>query len=179
MNSNPFAKRVLIAALRRGLPVVLWVLAASPAMAGGTKDPFRAWHAVPDRELATMRGGFITSDGLNISVGLEQVVTINGEVKVRNTINLTDLGRGHSSVTPVFSADGKTVNFVQNGANNQISPDVQANFADGSLTVIQNSLDDQDIRNLNLLKIDVSGLSHLHNNPVDASLGVQMIRSLR
>jgi hypothetical protein len=180
MNFELTYRNPAFAYLRGWLLAVIGILAAAglpypQALAGETNDAFSAWPQVPDSELATMRGGFITSDGLNISIGLEQVVMIDGEIKVKNNFNLTDLGQAQSP----GAANNKMINLVQNGDKNAVSPDVQANFGNGSLTLIQNSLDDQRIQNLNLLKIDVSGISRLRNSIMDSNLGLQVIRSLR
>ena len=53
-------------------------------------------QALPDAELAMLRGGFVL-DGLEIAIGLEQLVAVNGETLVVNRLNIPDLNQAMSS----------------------------------------------------------------------------------
>jgi hypothetical protein len=146
--------------------------------AGEVNDPFTLWQKVPDQELAKLRGGFITSDGLNINVGLEQLVMIDGTVKTRFNLDLSGLGRTSGGANPLASDQNKLIQLVQNGEHNLVTPDVPANFAGGALTIIQNSVDTQLIQNFTMLQIDVSGMSQFRGNALGRSIGVEQVRAL-
>ena len=149
------------------------------ATAAELTDPFTAWPKIPDRELSELRGGFITADGLNINIGLEQLVMIDGTTKSRINFNLS--GGVQAASTGAGSApsnQSKNINFVQNGGNNFVTPDVPANFAGGALTIIQNSQDSKLIQNFTMLNVDVSGLSQFRPNWASMNVGQQVVRSL-
>src|SRR5690554_7586798 len=51
---------------------------------------------LPEAELALLRGGFVL-DGLEIAIGLEQLVAVNGETLVVNRLNIPDLNQAMNS----------------------------------------------------------------------------------
>ena len=149
-----------------------------PGVAGEMSDPFALWQKVPDQELAKLRGGFITSDGLNINVGLERLVMIDGSVKTRFNLDLSGLGRSPAGPTPLPGNQSKLIQLVQNGGHNVVTADVPDDFAGGALTIIQNSLDNKLIQNFTMLQIDVSGMAQFRTNALGRSIGVEQIRAL-
>lgn len=153
-------------------------LPVCPALAGDFSDPFVLWQKLPDTELAKMRGGFITSDGLNINVGLERLVMIDGTVKTRFKMDLSGLGRSQGAPIPLSTDQNKSIQIVQNGDHNVVTADVPANFAGGALTIIQNSLDSKLIQNYTTLQIDVSGMAQFRTNALGRSIGVEQVRAL-
>lgn len=158
--------------------LIITCLPMCPAIAGVSSDPFVLWQKVPDRELAKMRGGFITSDGLNINVGLERLVMIDGTVKTRFNLDLSGLGRPQDTPNPLPGDQNKMIQLVQNGEHNVVTADVPASFARGALTIIQNSLDGKLIQNLTTLQIDVSGMSQYRTTTLGRSINMEQIRAL-
>lgn len=163
--------QVLCALMAACLPVCL-------VFAGEVNDPFTPWPIVADQELAKLRGGFITADGLNINIGLEQLVMIDGTVKTHYNLDLSGLGPTPNRSNPAAAEQNKLVQIVQNGEHNLVTPDVPANFGGGALTVIQNSLDTQLIQNFTVLHVDVSGISQIRTNALGRSIGMELVRSL-
>lgn len=153
-------------------------LPVCPAIAGGFSDPFVLWQKVPDRDLAKMRGGFITSDGLSINVGLERLVMIDGTVKTRFNFDLSGLGQSQGAPNPLPGDQNKLIQLVQNGEHNVVTSDVPANYAGGALTIIQNSLDGKLIQNFTTLQIDVSGMSQYRTTTLGRSISMEQIRAL-
>lgn len=133
------------------LPVLLLPLAglamADPATDGqpdGQPNPFDPAHAVDSATLDTARGGFITPDGLVVSLGLERLVTINGNVVERTEMQLGDIGKLASGQGSISSEALGHLRLIQNGDVRSVTPDA-ATLLGG--TVIQNTLNDQLINN--------------------------------
>lgn len=158
--------------LQRLIALTLWSMAFSCHAAGpAATDDFDASQRISDDELAELRGGFVTSDGLEINVGLEQLVLINGTLQSASGVDLS---------TPSREADaGKIINTIQHGANNSISDDVLARFGDGLFTIIQNSADGQLIQNYTVLNVAVSNASMFRADALGEALDLQLSLSLR
>ena len=104
-------------------------------------DPAKA---VDSATLDEARGGFLTGDGLMVNLGLERLVSINGNVVERTELQLGDIGklaRGEASLST--EAVGE-LRLIQNGEVRTMAGNAQ-NLLGG--TIIQNSLNDQMIRN--------------------------------
>jgi len=125
------------------LPVLLLSMAGL-APAGAQPIPFDPDHAVDSATLEAARGGFITADGLMVTLGLERLVSINGTVVERTEMQLGDIGklaRGEGTLSR--DALGE-LRLIQNGDVRTMAGNAQ-NLLGG--TIIQNSLNDQTIRN--------------------------------
>lgn len=126
----------IIQAGRKCVAIIAASLAAmSSAQAGA---PQQSWAPVDSARLGQARGGFSTPGGLELSLGIERIVSLNGDVVSRSTIQIADV-RGMSAdhakaVNEAFSS----VSLVQNGARNSIDP---GSMAPG--TFVQNTLNDQ------------------------------------
>jgi len=132
-------------------------LAFSPAMASDL--PGDGWQAVDDATLEQARGGFDMPGGLNLSLGIERLVSINGEVVASTSFMINDVSRLTVAETSQARAALSAMNVVQNGAGNL--------FAAGALeqamagTVIQNSLNDQVLRSQTIVNTSVNSLELL------------------
>ena len=125
------------------LPMLLLSMAGL-APAGAQPIPFDPDHAVDSATLEAARGGFITADGLMVTLGLERLVSINGTVFERTEMQLGDIGklaRGEGTLSR--DALGE-LRLIQNGDVRTMAGNAQ-NLLGG--TIIQNSLNDQTIRN--------------------------------
>ena len=135
-----------------------------------------AWgdEAIPDRELARMRGGFINAEGLKIDVGLESLVRVNGELRSAVDVQLPDLTELATGAGGLASQ----LEVIQNGPGNSL-PGNLADQVSGLGTVIQNSLNDQVIQNLKSLNIDIRGYRGLGDAQLKGRIQSQIIDSLR
>lgn len=139
------------------LPIKICLLLASAAIAGqGLAGPpenaFDAAQAVDPAELDELRGGFVTPGGIAVSLGIERIVTINGNVAERSQLEFGDLGSLTSGATTLSGAAGQ-VRLIQNGTatmNVQMGRDILAG------TFIQNSLNDQLISNQTIINASVN-----------------------
>ncbi|KQQ96955.1 hypothetical protein [Massilia sp. Leaf139] len=131
------------------LPFLLLSMAglASAADAGADAAPpvlFDAANAVDETTLDAARGGFITPDGLVVTLGLERLVSINGNVLERTQMQLGDIGklaRGEAALSREALGE---LRLIQNGDVRTLAGNAD-NLLGG--TVIQNSLNDQLINN--------------------------------
>jgi hypothetical protein len=115
------------------------------------------WLAASDRTLSQLRGGFDLGAGLVVSFGISRAVYINGQLITSTSFQVSDLTR----LTPVQAATlGQQISsqtqVVQNGAGNVLES--------GALTVplatyIQNTLNNQTIRNQTVIDATSNGLS--------------------
>lgn len=115
-----------------------------------------------DVELAGLRGGFIL-DNFEISIGLEQVISVNGDTLAVNRLTIPNLNQmGTGSVVPhqVETMLG-LIDSTQNG-----QALVSASSASGGwLTLIQNDLNGSVIQNVRQLNIELRNLGGSYGLP--------------
>jgi hypothetical protein len=134
--------------------VCLLCLLAAPASAAPP-----GWVAVDAATLDAQRGGFTLANGLALSLGIERLVAINGEVVARTSVRVPDLSRLSDEQARQTSAALSAVKLIQNGGDNIY----QAAFADSTIggTVIQNTLSDQRIESRTVINASVNSLGLL------------------
>lgn len=93
-----------------------------------------------DDELAQQRGGFTLPNGMVVNISLERLIFLNGIETASSFIQ--------------FPIDGV---LIQNGSGN-LGQDLVGSVI-GS--IIQNSLDNQSIKSINELNIEISNLQNL------------------
>jgi hypothetical protein len=173
-----------------GLGLVAAALALAPAaVAGPAFDAGSAaaahplgvgLQAVADDQLDQVRGGFAAGAGLRITFGIERATYINGELVATTRLNvagapgrftgdLTQAGRGAQG------AAGWAL--VSNGAANTFRPGAGADGMIG--TVIQNTLNNQHIRNVTQITATVNSLQWLRGQGLQDSVRGALIDSLR
>jgi hypothetical protein len=106
-----------------------------------------------DAALSELRGGFLLGD-LEIAIGLEQIVAINGEIQVINQLNIPNLNLT-SPMVELISTNQMVHNEMDGSSvlvNNQLLPGA------GIFTQIQNSLDQQVIQNMRTLNIELNNV---------------------
>lgn len=145
---------------------------ASPDMHDEAREPLLIAGARPIGEdtMDGLRGGFVTPGGLTVSFGIERVVYVNGVLSSTTTLNVADLGRlvGGSIEASKALPLGTTVGLIQSGPNNTFVGDV---VSSGALaTVIQNSLDNQQIRTITTINTQVNSLELMRANRLGETL---------
>lgn len=117
------------------------------------------WIAVDSATLGALRGGFTIASGLQVSLGVERLVAINGEVVSRTSFQLADIGRLDPDQARETSAALSAVKLIQNGSDNIYT----AAFANDTLggTVIQNSLNGQRIESSTIINSTVNSIGLL------------------
>lgn len=101
-------------------------------------SPQMHWIAVDGRRLSRARGGFSTAGGLELSLGIERTVSVNGDLVSRSTVQIADLRAMNSEQAQAVTNAFSSVTLVQNGVKNAIDP---GSLAPG--TFVQNTLNDQ------------------------------------
>ena len=140
------------------LPVQIGLVLASAAIAtqgyaGGPDNPFSSENAVASETLDDYRGGFVTNNGLEVSLGIERIVTINGNVAERSQLELGDLGQLTSGRSSLTGDTANQVRLIQNGGG---TFNVQMGDTTLGGTVIQNSLNNQLINNQTIINATVN-----------------------
>lgn len=136
--SKPRYGRLLVVAALGTLPAVaLHADGNAPTATAATTVPAKfgaQWTPVPPARLEQMRGGFESPSGLVVSFGIERLVHVNGELVASARLTIAD-----GQVDGDLAAFNQTL-LVQVGEGNRFEPTQMGGV------VIQNTLDNQDIR---------------------------------
>lgn len=130
-------------------------------------DDFSTWSTVANQELAEMRAGFITNDGLPVTFDWYETAKING---------VTVLTKSFNSQTPPSPAD--LITIIQSGqpGTNTFAPSgISNNLA---LTVIQNTCNNKIIAHNTTINATVTSLSLVRDMHLSALISAQMIHAL-
>lgn len=130
-------------------------------LAAEERQAFRPdeWVAVSDQQLDTQRGGFDAGSGLAVSFGIIRTVMVNGDLVSKTSFNLPDVTQITSEQARLASAAIANSGLVQIGPNNFVDAGVRSSLATG--TLIQNSLNDQQIQTLTIINTGVNSLGLL------------------
>ncbi|MGO1692146.1 MAG: hypothetical protein ACTHY7_03910 [Marinobacter sp.] len=126
----------------------------SVAMPAGA-DGLLLSSALSDDELASYRGGFSLGN-LEISIGLEQVVSVNGEALAINRLTIPNLNQMVSGQALPHRID-TVLGIINSGQNGQALVSA-ASGAGGWMTLIQNDLNGAVIQNARQLNIELNNL---------------------
>jgi hypothetical protein len=125
-----------------------------------TEQP--VWMTVSNKNLDKMRGGFDLGLGLMVSFGISRATYINQELVTSLTLQLGDLSKLTASQAQRLS---QQINIqpqvIQNGGGNVVDSGV-LNLPLG--TYVQNTLNNQVLRNQTVIDITTNGLSMLKNS---------------
>lgn len=119
-----------------------------------------------EHELASLRGGFVL-DNLEIAIGLEQIVAVNGYTLVINRLQIPDLNRPLSNA---WNSQMETVLSANVPGLQGLELVSGAAGAGGWMTVIQNSLNSTVIQNTRQLNIELNNLGGAYRLPRDSGL---------
>lgn len=110
---------------------------------------------VDESALGNMRGGISIGGDMDITVGLTRSASINGIEEYSSSLHIENLNAGLSP------GDLSSVNsvLIQNGAGNVASPAILDALSGNYTTVIQNSLDNQELATKTVLDISIGNVS--------------------
>lgn len=166
------------ARLARLARVAAWLLLAcrTPSSMAAEVD-VAGWVAVDPATLEQARGGFIAASGLEVSLGIERTVTLNGNVVSRTNLTIPDIGRLSADQAREAGQALSAINLVRSGSDGMaLPPAIQA--APGA-TLIQNSLNGQQIDSRTVINSSVNTLGLLTSLNFQGSLGDAIARSAR
>lgn len=154
--------------------------AVSPSRAANTlvstAQREETWFTVPDALLDQMRGGFDVGGGLVLSLGISMVTYINGQLVTETVIapmQLDQLNQLSSEQATQLKDQISSLTVIQNGPGNRWGNYQSPNDGSAAVhqvsgvglgTVIQNSLDNQNIQNLTVLDINTNALGLMRSN---------------
>jgi hypothetical protein len=153
------------------LCAVLWAANAAHADADAPPLPGRetlvaqAWRVADDAQLEAMRGGFELGSlvpGLAVSFGFARSVSINGERVFEMRFNLPDLAHITTDQAKQVSAVLAHAMVVQNGLGNSVGSGTTQRGL-GTATVVQNSLNNQNIQTLTQIDAGVNSMGLLRS----------------
>lgn len=160
--------------LARLRPLLLALcLCCAPALA---QDPFDELVAVDDSRLDAARGGLDAGNGLILSLGVERLVSINGNVVASSNFSLSDVGKAAGN-TGLAGDAVAALTLVQNGAGNVFDAALGGQ-AVGAL-VIQNSANDQLISSQTTISTVVNSLSLLKSLNFEGGLRDALSNAVR
>lgn len=119
-------------------------------------------QALTNGELASLRGGFML-DNLEISIGLEQVVSVNGETLAINRLTIPNLNQMVSGQAIPHQIE-TVLGIISPGNNGQALISATAGDS-GWMTLIQNNLDSTVIQNARQLNIELNNLGSGYRLP--------------
>jgi hypothetical protein len=121
------------------------------------------WVAVPPERLADLRGGFVMPSGLLMSFGIERAVYIDGQLVTTTTFNVPDIARITADQATALTGMQDTM-LVQVGEGNTFVPNGVGGI------VIQNTLDNLDIRALTTINVASGTLGMFQELNANAAL---------
>jgi len=127
--------------MRLPFALSLQLLPVSSAALANPMDLFSPDNAVDSAQLEEARGGFLIANGLEVTLGIERMVTINGNVVDRSEIQLGDIGKLAQGNGLVSQEALGELRLIQNGVTSALRGEATASLLGG--TLIQNSLNDQ------------------------------------
>jgi hypothetical protein len=131
-------------------------LAAGSAAAA---PPAADWSPVSAGVLDAARGGFTDSHGLAVSFGLERLVSLNGEVIARTSVQVPDISHLTAEQVRQTSEALSSVKLIQAGHDNIYTRSLPSPMS--GATVVQNSLNDQAIRTQTVINASANSLALL------------------
>jgi hypothetical protein len=195
---NLLRKRVKRVALLIGIVLVC----SHPASANLCE--FEGGKVVADRQLDTMRGGFITTSGLEVSIGITKALIVDNVVQAVSQLNIPNLSQmgSKSTDTPavvtvstmpesqsagqstspaassqpvVITWEGSSPSVVVNSQQTNPATVVQ-NL--GGPVVVQNSKDGAEIRNVTILNATANSASMIRAINLSSRISQQMINAI-
>lgn len=160
----------------RGLMAALLAGACTAALAAGKAPVINAeeWAPVDTGTLDNARGGFEVPGGLNISLGIERVVSINGEVLSRTNVAIPDVGNMTAAQVAAASEALGTARLIQVGGSNFAPSDIGLG---GGATFVQNTLDNQAILAQTTISSTVNSMALIKDLNFHSTIRDAIVRS--
>jgi hypothetical protein len=130
-------------------------------------DPADGWLPLPDHALEQARGGFELGNGLLVSLGVERLVSINGNLVASSNFSIADVTKLSGAEALRAGAALAGLTLVQNGPGNVFLP---GGMDQAGALVIQNSANDQLIRSQTTISTTVNSLSLLKTLQFEGAL---------
>lgn len=135
------------------------------------------WLAASDRTLDQFRGGFDLGAGLVVSFGISRAVYVNGQLVTSTSFQVGDITRLTSTQASALNQQiASQTQVVKNGPGNSVDPGaVMIPLA----TYIQNTLNNQTIRNQTAIQATTNGLGIMKSLNLQTTLNDSITNALR
>ena len=136
------------------------------------------WLAVSNHTLDQLRGGFDVGGGLMVSFGISRALFINGQVVTSTSFQVGDTSKLTAVQTDVLSKQISSqvqAQVVQNGTGNSVNGAAVVPLA----IYIQNTLNDQTIRNQTVIQATSNGLSLVKNLNLETTVNDALNNAVR
>jgi len=159
------------------LGLVAATFGALPAKAGdaGARPLPVLGTPVAHETLDKARGGFEVAGGLNLALGIERVVSVNGEVLSRTNIAIPDLSAMTAEQARLAHDALGAAKVIQLGNNNFVASDIALN---NGATLLQNTLNGQDIRASTTISSTVNSMSLLKDMNFQSTIREGVVRAV-
>ncbi len=154
----------------RGCAVCLLAAAAQASAAPA------GWVAVNAATLDSLRGGFTTPQGLAVSLGVERLVSVNGELVARTSFQLADIGKPGAALAGQTGATLSAIKLVQHGNDNMTLTGFSSDAPVG--TVIQNTLNNQLIESRTIIHASVNSVGLLNTINFNGNVSEAIARTV-
>lgn len=168
MHSSRFSSYALCTAM--------WLASSTVALpCAAMADPFGSARPVDAATLDATRGGFVTPAGLTVSLGIERLVLLNGDVVARSHVQIADIGKLDAAQAQQTRAALSSVNLVQSGADNMNAAPLSTPLGG---TVVQNSLNNQHIDTRTVINSSVNSVGMLTTLNFQGTIGNALARAV-
>jgi hypothetical protein len=169
--------RIVIASLWLGEVILLMGLVIRPGFA---QTALKGLPTVSNPRLDSIRGGLDFDSTRKFSIGIERAVFINGQLVTTATLTVSDLTFDLSSSSlPLAALTGTGLNHpIQNGPGNTFTLSQGQNLPP-LMTVIQNTLNNQNLGVSTTINARVPTLDVARNLAISSSMRNALGRSLR
>jgi len=134
------------------------------------------WAAVSEDTLDEQRGGFDLGNGLVASFGIDRAVYVNGNLVTSTSFNIPDIAHMTTAQAQAMQTALNTVQVTQIGPNNTFDPSALASKMGG--TVIQNTLNNQNIQNITTINASTNSLNAFREGSLQEALQQAQLQSL-
>lgn len=133
------------------------------------------WQPVGDTTLDSCRGGFTTPTGLILSIGIERIISINGDVVSHTMLQTGDLSTATGEHNSAARQDIALGSITQVGPNNTYRSALDQTIAG---TFVQNTLNNQSIRSQTIINSTVNSASLLKDLNFQSTLRDSIISAI-
>lgn len=166
------ARRALVATLLAGACAAALAQGETPVSASALD--VAEWAPVDAATLDTKRGGFEMPGGLNISLGIERVVSVNGEILSRTNVAIPDVASMNAEQLLQARDALGTAQLIQIGGGNFGPKDL--GLGNGA-TLVQNSLDHQAIMAQTTITSTVNSMALIKDLNFHSTIRDAIVRS--
>jgi hypothetical protein len=138
-------------------PQALSEVAPAPVGDATGNNDVAGWAPVSAETLDDTRGGFDLGNGLVASFGIDRAVYVNGNLVTSTSFNVPDIAHMTTAQAAAMSSALSSISLTQIGPNNTFDPSALGQTSAG--TVIQNTLNHQNIQSITTVNASVNSLN--------------------